>query len=88
MKVFYISAAGLLMVACATDQGPPQTVTVQVPVVRPCVSADVPDAPATYADDGLDQVADPVERIQRRAAANQQRKARLAVIEPVVKSCR
>ena len=87
MKTFYISAVVLMCLgACATK--PTAPIEVRIPVSTPCVSADVPAPPASYADDALASVTDPVERTQRRAAANLQRKARLAIVEPVLAACR
>lgn len=79
------------LVGCATPPPPePRVVTkeVQVPVVKACVPTDTPAPPAHYADEGLQAVADPVERLQRIGAANQQRKQRLAITEPVLAACR
>lgn len=93
MKIFYIAACGALMclTACATTgKLDPKIVTkeVNVEIVKSCIPADFPEPAAAYADDNMAAVTDPVERITRRAAANQQRRARLAVVEPIVKICR
>lgn len=92
MKLFYISAAGALMClgACATPGKLDPKVEIKdvpVAVAISCVPKDTP-APGAYADDAIAQVQDPVERTKLRGAANQQRKARLAVIEPIVQGCR
>lgn len=79
---------GLAMSGCATTAAPePKVVTkeVLVPVVRSCVPKDVPE-PGSYADDVPGK--DPAERFQKAAGANQQRKARLALIEPILSMCR
>lgn len=60
-------------------------VQVQVPVLRSCVPKDLP-GPGAYADDVPGK--DAAERFQKAAGANQQRKARLALIEPVLSLCR
>lgn len=78
--------------ACATDAAPaPQArvVTVEVPVARPCIPRDqVPDPPPAYADADLANAPDAAERYRLVAAANAQRKARLAVVEPAIAACR
>ena len=65
-----------------------RTVEVLVPVSKPCVDPATPQPPDSYSDDGVDQLGDPVERVRRRAAGLQERKARLAILEPVVAACR
>lgn len=51
--------------------------------------AHVPPAPAAYPDDSLPAgPAAIVTRYQLRTAANEARKARLAILEPVVNACR
>ena len=91
-RILTVVAAGAMVLPLAACQtaGAPKVVVkeVSIPVVRPCIPAEVPPAPAAYADDGVEMAADPVERMQRRAAANLQRKARLAILEPVVAACR
>ena len=79
---------GLALSGCATTGAPEPKVTVkevQVPVLRSCVPKDLPE-PGTYADDVPGK--DAAERFQKAAGANQQRKARLALIEPVLSLCR
>lgn len=73
---------------CATTGAPEPKVVVkevQVPVLRSCVPKDLPE-PGAYADDVPGK--DAAERFQKAAGANQQRKARLAVLEPVLAACR
>ena len=79
---------GLAMSGCATTGAPEPKVVVkevQVPVLRSCVPKDLPE-PGAYADDVPGK--DAAERFQKAAGANQQRKARLALIEPVLAACR
>lgn len=91
--VTVLFAAGFILLAlvlagCATVVPEPKVVTkeVLVPVSRACVPSSLPPAPA-YADDGM-VTNDPVERTLRRGGANQQRKARLAILEPIIAACR
>ncbi|MFN3585206.1 hypothetical protein [Phenylobacterium sp.] len=89
MKALLLAPA-LLLAACATNRAEPEirTVEVQVPVAKACVPADLPAKPSAYADDALDGTTPPDERYRLTATANQQRKARLARIEPVIAACR
>lgn len=61
---------------------------VQTPISKACVPADLPAAPATYPDDALTASSPADERFRLNAAANQARKARLAIVEPVIQTCR
>lgn len=78
----------LVLAGCATtpQAAPPKEVL--IPVVKPCITNAVPPAPAGYADDDLAATPDPVERLKKVGAANQQRRARLSVLEPAVAACR
>lgn len=79
---------GLATSGCATTGTPEPKVVVkevQVPVLRSCVPKDLPE-PGAYADDVPGK--DAAERFQKAAGANQQRKARLALIELVLSLCR
>lgn len=80
----------LALAGCATDQGPAAKVPekVLVPVRQPCIPADVPPPPAQYADHDLGATPDPAERLRKIGQANQERKARLTVLEPAVAACR
>lgn len=73
----------LALGACAHDTPPPVYIT------RSCVPDDVP-GPPEYADDdeAVDAAPGAPQRLQLRLTANEQRKARLAVVEPVVRGCR
>lgn len=93
MKMTYFSSAVMCaaLAGCATDHPSDPEIQIQqvsVPVATSCVPADVPPPPATYPDDAIAQMSDPVDRTLARAAANQLRKARLAILEPVIKGCR
>lgn len=89
--VAVLTALGFLLFAlsgCASGPpipAPPKEVVVEV--IRPCIGSNVPE-PGSYADDGIKAVADPVERMKRRSAANEQRKGRLAIVEPAIAGCR
>ena len=79
----------LYLGGCATAPEPRIiTKEVLVPVVKACVPADLAPKPASYADDGLNSATAPDERYLATARANQERKARLARVEPVLESCR
>jgi hypothetical protein len=81
-------ASSLLLAACSTSREPElRTVEVIVPITRACVPADVPRASA-YADDALTDRTPPDERYKAIAIANEQRRARLARLEPIIASCR
>lgn len=75
---------------CATPPEPKvRTVEVLVPIRAACVPPEVPPPPASYADDVLPtDPAAAAERYRLTAAASQQRKARLAILEPVIAGCR
>lgn len=81
--------AALALAGCASHPKPLTTLTALVPIKEACVPADFPPAPAGYADDHPPQgAAHLVDRFRLGAAANAARKARLAVVEPVVEHCR
>ena len=86
MKYLIVGLA-LVLAGCETVPKEPRVVTrdVLVPVVRSCVPKDIPE-PGAYADDVPGK--DAAERFQKAAGANQQRKARLAILEPILKVCR
>lgn len=84
-----VGAALVALAACGTTREPQiRTVEVKVPILQACVPADLPPKPAAYADDRLAATTPPDERYKAVATANQQRKARLARIEPVIAGCR
>lgn len=73
---------------CATTAEPQiRTVEVKVPVRVACVPKDVPPAPTSYADENSSHMT-PEERYLAIARANQERRARLTRLEPVVELCR
>jgi hypothetical protein len=77
------------LAACATAPEPKvRTVEVRVPVRVACVTAEVPHPPTSYADDKAKAAPDAAERYRLIATANEQRKARLAIAEPVLAGCR
>lgn len=77
----------LLLASCGSVREPVRMV--EVPVRAACVPADFPPAPRLYADDNLPTTPEAApERYRQIAAANEQRRARLAVVEPVVAACR
>jgi hypothetical protein len=80
----------LALAACSTTAEPKvRTVEVKVPVRVACVPADTAEPPASYPDARLPTAAEAIaERFQLIAAANEARKARLALIEPIVAGCR
>ena len=82
------SAAFLFLGGCALIPHRPPQPTV-VPIAVPCVPASVAPAPSSYADDNLPTgPAHIVDRYRLGASANEARKARLAIIEPVISACR
>lgn len=86
--IFYaivFAILGLLLAGCATAKAPEK---VFIPLAKACVPDDVPQAPAHYSDHDLGQTSDPAERMRKVGAANLERKARLAVVEPVLAACR
>lgn len=91
MKILMIAGACALLAACATDGVglDPKVEIKEVPILAPvsCVPKDTPQ-PGAYADANMASITDPVERMKARAGANQQRKARLAVVEPILAGCR
>lgn len=82
----WVGACVLLLAGCAGHAPPIREV--MVPIAAPCITKIIPEPPESYADDGLAQVKDPAERMKRVGAANQQRRSRLAILEPAVKACR
>lgn len=93
MKAHHIAGVGImiLMLSACAHTPEPKIVTreVKVPVIAPCVSAAVPPAPTSYPDDHLPEgPAAVVDRYRLKLAANERRKARLAIIEPVIAGCR
>jgi len=83
-------ATSILLTACA-HAPEPRIVTkeVLIPVRQACVPDDVPGAPSSYPDDNLPSAPElAAERYRLTAAANERRRARLSVLEPVVASCR
>lgn len=86
------SVAALLLcgslAACATTREPPiRIVETKVEVAKPCVPPDVPPPPARYADENAAELT-PEDRYLAVAQANQERKARLARVEPIIAGCR
>ena len=78
----------LFLGGCSTTSEPAvRIVEVKVPIIRACVSPDVPAAPSAYADANASSLP-PDERYRVTAQANLERKARLARVEPVVQACR
>lgn len=75
--------ASLFLMGCAHDAPPP------VFVARSCVPDGFPGPPA-YADTDEAMAAAPgaPQRLQLVVTANEQRKARQAVTEPVIQGCR
>lgn len=88
MKWIVLGAAVALAGCGTTREAKVRTVEVKVPVRVACVPADLPPKPAAYADDGLTSGTPPDERYKAIAAANQERKARLARTEPIIAACR
>lgn len=79
-----------LLAACGSLREPRiRTVEVKIPVHVACTPKDFPEAPHAYSDDILPTAADAAaERYRQIAAANEERRARLALVEPVVVGCR
>lgn len=89
-----LPALALLIPACASTQTPPepvvQTIEVRVPVAVPCVPDGVSEPPE-YADSREALLAardDPALAYALVQAGRDQRDARLAEIEPVIRGCR
>lgn len=79
-------ASLMLLAGCGALRPRPP---VLVPVREACTPRDFPPAPQTYADDALPTAPEAAaERYRQIAAANAQRKARLALVEPVIAACR
>ena len=75
----------LLLAACGT----PRSNNVALPIRVGCMSENVPPPPGSYPDDDLPTAKDAAaDRYRLTAAANQRRKARLALLEPVIAACR
>jgi hypothetical protein len=77
--------------SCATTTPPPivRTVEVKVPVAVTCVPADFPEEPAYVdSDKTLKAAGGPEDRFQLIAAGRIQRDRWLALVRPVLKSCR
>lgn len=89
LKEITLFGALLALAACTTPSEPKvRTVEVKVPVRQACVPADTP-APVSYPDARLPTGAEAVaERFQFIAASNEARKARLAILEPIISACR
>lgn len=87
-----IMTLALYLAACATAPAEPKVrvVEAKVAVAASCVPKDKdPGPPKPYADASLPTGAEAVaQRFKFIAAANEQRKARLAVLEPVLAACR
>lgn len=86
--------AMLVLVGGCETPGRPQKVlearTVEIPIVRPCTGT-VPKGKTEqeYADFNLPlDPASAAERYRRISKANEQRRERLAVVEPAVEACR
>lgn len=79
----------LILAGCSTAPKPSvQIQTVQVPVTAPCVPRAVKDGrPAHYPDEGIERDPDPAARYLHIAQANEMRKARLAIVEPIISTC-
>jgi len=87
-----IIAAALAVTGCATTAPPEpvvRTVEVKVPVAVQCVPDKTPEPPAYVdTDAALKSAAGPEDRFQLLAAGRIQRNQRLAVLEPLLRSCR
>jgi len=84
-------AAAILLAGCASTPPEPVIVTkeVKVPVAVACVPTKTPEPPAYVdTDAALKSAAGPEDRFQLLAAGRIQRNQRLAVLEPVLRSCR
>jgi len=81
--------AAIGVIGCSSAPKPTIEIQrVEVPVMKPCVPKVVKDGkPARYPDEGVEADPDPASRYQRIAAANELRKGRLAVVEPVISTC-
>lgn len=87
---FILAAAVLLLAGCETApkrDARIETRMVEVPIRESCIPATLPAAPP-YSDDDLKSEPDPAKRLLKVGAANQERRARLAALEPVVEACR
>jgi hypothetical protein len=85
-----LALLALALTACQTPTEPKvQIREVQVPIRQACVPTETPQPPASYPDDtqpkGPEHLA---ERLRNIAAANELRRGRLAILEPVIKACR
>jgi hypothetical protein len=88
MKRAAILVVALALSACATAPEPKiVTKEVKVPVPVSCVPKELPAAP-TYADGALRPTTPPDERYRLTAQANAERRARLALTEPILALCR
>lgn len=88
-RAILAAACALSLAACQTTSEPRiVTKEVKVPVRVACVPADLPAKPTAYADDDLTATTPPDLRYKAIAAANQERKARLARTEPIIAACR
>lgn len=91
-RFLILSALALALAGCTRPDRPEPKVRVvatSVEIRRPCVDqAQDPGPPIAYADAHLRAAPDAAERYRLTAAANQQRKARLALLEPVLEACR
>lgn len=92
MRLVIIPALALLASACATTQTPEpiiETVEVRVPVAVACVPDSVPGEPE-YADsdEALLAAEDAAEFYALVLAGRDQRTARLAGLEPIIRGCR
>lgn len=88
MKALFLAPV-LLLAACASvPEERIRIVETKVPVPRACVPLSLEAKPAAYADADLSNGTPPDERYRLTAQANQERKSRLAKIEPVIAGCR
>lgn len=82
----------LFLAACGTVPAEPKVrvVEAKIAVASSCIPKDKdPGPPKAYADAVLPTGAEAVaQRFQFIAAANEQRKARLALLEPILPACR
>ena len=87
-----VAATCSILAACATAPAEPKVKIVEshVAVATSCIPKDKdPGQPKPYADANLPTAQEAIaERFQFIAAANEQRKARLAVLEPILSACR
>ena len=78
----------LLVGACATAPAPKIiTREVKIPVSSACVPHDLPAKPAHYADEAITDATSDDQFVILTAKANQERKKRLAEVEPVIAGC-